>query len=86
MNMIDFTHKGWFGMCPVYLSDILGESPIIDARHWLFVPLMYVSEWGFAAAFWCAEQMSDSFVPMFPLRITGKLARPISRRGKEFDQ
>jgi hypothetical protein len=35
-----YTHKGWFGPCPVYLGALTTECPNVMARHpafdWLF--------------------------------------------------
>lgn len=30
---VTFTHKGWFGLCPVYIGDINTEGPCLDPRH-----------------------------------------------------
>jgi len=43
------THKGWFGLCPVYIGDIHGDAPLLVERHWSLLPLMVISEWLFAA-------------------------------------
>jgi hypothetical protein len=38
MMKLTYTHKGWFGLCPVFIGDIEADGPdgpCIKARHWL---------------------------------------------------
>lgn len=30
MNRVALTHRGWFGLCPVYVGDINSDEPFID--------------------------------------------------------
>ena len=39
-----YTHKGWFGLCPVYLAGIDSDGPNVDPRHWSLGWLMDLSE------------------------------------------
>lgn len=32
MQIVMFTHKGWFGLCPVYMAEVETESPRIEPR------------------------------------------------------
>jgi hypothetical protein len=66
------THKGWFGLCPVYLGNPDGEAPLVVERHITLLPLFILSEWMFQLVF----MMTDSY--MWPLRITGELKEPIT--------
>lgn len=29
-----FTHRAWFGVCPVYMGDIDSQAPHVHPRHW----------------------------------------------------
>jgi hypothetical protein len=81
---ITFTHKGWFGLCPVYIGDINTEGPCLDPRHWSLSWLMPVSEAIFGMAFWIMTTINPDYEPMWPIRITGKLAQPIvSKKGAD---
>lgn len=64
---ITFTHKGWLGLCPVYIADLESDCPTLEPRHWVFEPLLDFSTLMF--------QFLGQFVeePAFPLRITGEL-------------
>lgn len=73
-----FTHKGWFGFCPIYLADTYSEGPTVVERRPLFIPLMWLSEFGFACALSARQLLGDQSEPLFPLRITGELIPPIS--------
>lgn len=71
-----FTHKGWFGLCPVYFADLESEAPHVHPRHWIFTPLMMLSEVFFSVAFWCAGFINPDFEPAWALRVTGALEEP----------
>lgn len=64
-----YTHKGWLGICPIYLADIDSDCPVIEPRHWICEPLLAFSTLVF--------QTIAMFVPeedaCFPVRITGEL-------------
>jgi len=46
-----YTHKGWFGLCPVFICSPEDECPDIIARHLLLEPLMTLSDWIFRFCF-----------------------------------
>lgn len=71
------THKGWFGVCPVYFGALQSEAPHVYERHGLLAPLMTLSEWIYAATFFVGRLVNPEFEPSWPLRITGQLANPI---------
>lgn len=75
---INLTHKGWFGMCPVYFSDPFGEAPMVEPRHWLLTPLMMASELAYSVMFTFARMARQDYEAAWPLKITGKLATPIA--------
>ena len=80
---VTLKYKGWFGVCPVYYDDpYASQAPMIIERHALFIPLFALSEWLYALAFSCAAAMNPHFEPNWPLRVTGRLRRPIERRLK----
>lgn len=74
-----YTHKGWFGICPVYFSRPESDAPGIDPRHWAFIPLMLTSELLFGLWFTFRGLVSDNYEPQWPMVITGELATPIRR-------
>lgn len=76
MQLPLLTHRGWFGLCPVYFGGLESGEPLVEPRHFLLTPLMMLSEGLFAVAFWCASAMDPTFEPSWPLRVTGKLAQP----------
>ena len=72
---VDVTHKGWFGICPVYFGGIETDAPLVLERHWLLMPLLAVSEFFFFLCFVAIELMGHE--PQgWPLKITGKLDAP----------
>ena len=75
---ITYTHKGWFGICPIYLGDIEGECNVTAMHDWLEW-LMDVSEvlMGLAISVRC--WLNPEYEPMFAMRVTGELESPIVR-------
>lgn len=73
MMKVPLTHKGWFGVCPVYLGNVDSESPFIHERHWTALPLFMFSELMFAVCALCMVAMNPYFEPKLPIKITGKL-------------
>lgn len=44
MEKINWTHKGWLGICPIYFGKA-GDTAFMCRRHWCFMPLYYLSKW-----------------------------------------
>lgn len=65
-----YTHKGWFGACPIYLSGVEADGPTIEPRHWIFAPLMWISEAAFGAINFWMSSADPEFVCGYPIRIT----------------
>lgn len=70
------THKGWFGICPVYLADLHTQEPFVEERHGSLAWLLAISEIVYSICFLVMELMDPLAEPAWPLRITGKLAVP----------
>lgn len=62
MDEITYTHKGWFGLCPVYVSEPGWENEAIEARYPWTDWLIDLSAWA------CGNG--------WPLRVTGELEDP----------
>lgn len=68
-----FKYKGWFAFCPVYVSSIDDEQPMLTERNW-------VPEWLFTLA-QGFQQLSLDFIAMavpdsdpgFLIYVTGEL-------------
>lgn len=73
MTDIEYTHKGWFGVCPVFLAEIDSDGPIMDPRHWSLVPLFWFSEILMAFVVFCTSAMNPEWEPVWPIRITGEI-------------
>lgn len=76
MKKTEFTHKGWFGVCPVYYADLAGPAPMVAPRHWVLTPLLWGSEAMFAFCFALQGLVDPLSEPAWPLRVTGKLKEP----------
>lgn len=75
MAEVWYTHKGWFGACPIYLSieQIVADAgPTIEPRHWVYAPLMWISEAAFGAINFLMSSADPGFVCGYPIRITGR--------------
>lgn len=83
---VTLTHKGWFGLCPVYLAAPDSAGADVHERHWVFAPLMWLSLALYGLCFAIAEAMDPLFEPQWPLKVTGQLAKPRTIVLPELDQ
>jgi hypothetical protein len=71
--MQEYTHKGLFGLCPVYLRDLEGDAIDCIPRHkclaWLFGLSSALQVWAMRAT------GNDSWFCI----VTGELKRPVAR-------
>lgn len=73
-NRIELTHKGWFGIAPVYYADTFSETPFITARHGIFEWALDFSHWLFdRIADMCEWMNPDYEFDGYPMTITGEL-------------
>lgn len=70
---IRLTHKGWFGICPVYIGGLESGVPALFERSTLFVPLFDVSEFLFGICVAVLQWFKPEYEPAFPIYITGEL-------------
>jgi hypothetical protein len=79
MKTFRLTHLGWFGLCPVKLSDpsACGENygPLIEPRWLVVVPLFWLSEFIFGLCFLAMEACGRQ-PPGWPVKITGRIDPP----------
>ena len=74
-----YTHKGWFGIAPVYISEPESDAPGIEARWPALEWLVDLSEVVFGLVFSAMEIVAPDHEPMYPIRITGRLKEPVTR-------
>lgn len=70
------THKGWFGLCPVYIGDIDAEGPFLEPRHWTLAWLLPVSAYIYQGLMHLME-LAGQDGGGFPIRVTGVLPKPM---------
>lgn len=73
MSLPMLTHKGWFGICPVYFGGLEIGCPLIVDRHWVFAPLYEISLAIFRAIGWVMSLTDPEFEMEFPLQVTGEI-------------
>lgn len=73
---VTYTHKGWFGLCPVYLANLDGVAPDIHARHWSMEWLFDLSEAIFRLINWIQSSVDPLHEGGWPLYVTGELDQP----------
>jgi hypothetical protein len=67
-----WTHKGWFGFCPVYLADDGDGGLMLTPRRWWFNPLYYLSGWIQQLRITVCSWLVPGYVPLWKFRITGE--------------
>lgn len=73
MDEITYTHKGWFGLCPAYISEPNSVEPGLEARYPYTDWLITLSVWIYSVCF----RLFEVDNPMRPMRVTGELEDPI---------
>lgn len=72
MDEITYTHKGWFGLCPVYISEPHSVEPGIEPRYpctdWLLTVSAWICSWDF--------RFVEGDDKDLPIRVTGELEDP----------
>jgi hypothetical protein len=63
---VPFTHKGWFGLCPVYIADADTDRPRLETR----IPM---TEWLIHLSAAIYDLLAAE---AFPIKLTGKLNPP----------
>lgn len=76
VNSVKYTHKGWFGVCPVYFANLDGEAPNIHQRHDLFLPLFMLSEWVFGIVSFMVYSLNPELQLGWPMLITAEMKAP----------
>lgn len=74
---IVLTHKGWYGLCPVYIGALDSDEPIMGWRHWAAAPLFWIS---MVIEFTIVQAMlfsNPDVETSLPLRVTGRLDKAI---------
>ena len=75
---VTLTHKGWLGLCPVYLANPGAGGSDVPERHWTLAPLLLLSLWIYELCFTLQQLADPAFVPQWPLKVTGRLAAPVA--------
>jgi hypothetical protein len=70
---VEYTHKGWFFMCPIYLNANDGEGMAVEARLAILEPWFDVNRYLFSLCAWLMTAIDPNYEPMFPFRVTGEL-------------
>ncbi len=73
MDLPTLTHKGWFGICPVYIGGLESDAPLLLERHWTALPLMKLSEAIFAVVIFMKSAANPEWEPAWPICVTGEI-------------
>ena len=69
----NLTHKGWFGLCPVYLGEIETDCPIVEPRRgipdWWLMVNVEVQKVAIRACTW----VNPYWFPTWKIKVTGEL-------------
>lgn len=67
-----YSHKGWFGFCPVYVDNPFSESPKVCPRYSWLMPLMYFNIEIQRLAISACQLMDPYWSPVWKIKLTGK--------------
>ncbi len=68
-----FTHKGWLGPCPIYISNIDSDCPMVHPRHWVFIPLAWATEMFYLGYFETRRLINWDYEPRWKITVTGRI-------------
>lgn len=68
-----YSHRGWFGFCPIYINDPYGHSPNITPRRSWLMPLLRLAIGVQQAAIATCTLVNPEWEPTWKIRLTGKL-------------
>lgn len=77
MTEIKLTHKGMYGICPIYLSI---DGICVEERSRLFTPLFWLMDFFFFGFYAPMYAVKYGETPSFCYKITGELKEPIVRQ------
>ena len=74
-DMAEFTHKGWFGICPVYMRNDPDTEDCMEAveRSLIFYPLFWLSGEVYILIIMLKTDADPDYEPSFPFLVTGEL-------------
>lgn len=67
-----YSHRGWFGFCPVYVNQPFSGKPAVCPRHPLLMPLMRLNILIQRLAISVCSMMDPYWEPTWKLKLTGK--------------
>jgi hypothetical protein len=67
------THKGWFGICPVYIAGLDSHELHVWERHMIFMPLFWFSAAMQGVCIFIISMLKADYEPAFAVRITGRV-------------
>lgn len=77
---VTYTHKGWIGLCPVYIGEPDSEKPNIDSRDLIPYWWLHLNLWLFELAGFALEALDPTYKFQWPIAITGKLEKPVTQK------
>ena len=68
-----YTHKGWFGFCPIFLANTFSDSPDVTSRTEWLMPVLKFNIWLQELAIAACTLMDPDWEPTWKIRLTGEL-------------
>ena len=76
-SRVTFTHKGMYGLCPIYLEMETSNGEAIVERSRLFTPLLLLTDFLFFNVYQPIHEAKYGEVAPFCFKVTGKLKKPV---------
>jgi hypothetical protein len=68
-----YTHKGWFGFCPILLANPFSNNPDVTSRTEWLMPFLRFNIWLQGLAIGICKMMDPDWEPTWKIRVSGKL-------------
>lgn len=86
IEKVEFTHYGWFGICPAIYSDLDSEQPRVEPR-WRFLAFLFIaSEFMQHAYMDIRSKLDGDYEPEFILVVSGEFKNPLVREFEIYEE
>lgn len=68
-----YTHRGWFGFCPIYIGGIHTDCPDVKARRPWLEKLLFLNIWLQETSIAFCSMVDPGWEPTWKIRITSEV-------------
>lgn len=86
IEKVEFTHYGWFGICPAIFAELDSEAPFIEPRWSFLNKWMDFNELIIGFFINLKTRIDVDYEPSFSIVISGEFKNPLVREFKIYEE